>query len=513
MCKSLKHLIETSTDIKMAIDYSKWDKIEISDDSDIEVHPNVDKRSFIKWKQQSIHEQREKRKRDISNLEFQLEMYSHLNKRVDKLMVHLKNEDLVNKETITKFLNENFDKTEKGSGENVDPDLPPYNEMVLDLFEQLERNAEKDNKDPKDGSVIRDELVKHRAKITAVSKEAEEKLKELYTEKANHISSEDIHTGFDKGFINHSKNDESSAAAPIPEYMKQAKTNDVPLPKLKVQPIDYKDDILKLAPQTEAFGKITAGNFAESEKYLLNHPEIFSEQQKDALMMSAFELEMAGKTKEAYQVIHQSELLSYVLELYAMRKLPEFNVPQLKEVIEMFFERLFSPRSNPMAKKSFLESVQTKYEHVRTRSKAMQQESENDAEGVETIQLKSLDESSELQVNLPDFNSSDPNEVAKVKAFNKLPPKMQEAVKSRNLEEINAVFAELPMETSEEILDIFQEGGIIGINAVLEDENEFKELQEHYQNDQGIEKLSIEEENENDSQDNEIHVSSADIVD
>ena len=40
----------------MPIDYSKWDKIEISDDSDVEVHPNVDKQSFIRWKQRDIHE-------------------------------------------------------------------------------------------------------------------------------------------------------------------------------------------------------------------------------------------------------------------------------------------------------------------------------------------------------------------------------------------------------------------------------------------------------------------------
>ena len=303
-----------------------------------------------------------------------------------------------------------------------------------------------------------------------------------------HISSEDVHTGFDKGFINAAKED-----APVPDYLKDASTNQVALPKPKIQPIDYKDDILKIAPETEKFGSIQPGNYAEAEKFLLEHPQILSEQQKDALMMSAFEHEMSGNTQRAYQVIHQSELLSYLLEIYAMKKLPDFNVSQMKEVIEMFFERLFSPRSNPMAKKSFLESVQTKYEHVKTRSKAMQEESDGEGEGVETIQLKSLDNSAELQVNLPDFSSSEPGEVAKVQAFNKLPPKMQEAVKSQNLDAINAVFAELPMDKAEQILDIFHEGGIIGINAVLEDENEFKELQEHYQNDQGIENLTIQE--------------------
>jgi cell division cycle protein 37 len=53
----------------MPLDYSKWDKLELSDDSDIEVHPNVDKRSFIKWKQESIHMEREQRRQKIEFLQ------------------------------------------------------------------------------------------------------------------------------------------------------------------------------------------------------------------------------------------------------------------------------------------------------------------------------------------------------------------------------------------------------------------------------------------------------------
>lgn len=32
----------------MPLNYSKWDALELSDDSDIEEHPNIDKRSMIK---------------------------------------------------------------------------------------------------------------------------------------------------------------------------------------------------------------------------------------------------------------------------------------------------------------------------------------------------------------------------------------------------------------------------------------------------------------------------------
>ena len=45
----------------MPVDYSKWDKLELSDDEDFECHPNVDKKSMIRWKQAQIHKQRRER--------------------------------------------------------------------------------------------------------------------------------------------------------------------------------------------------------------------------------------------------------------------------------------------------------------------------------------------------------------------------------------------------------------------------------------------------------------------
>lgn len=50
------------------LNYSKWDNLELSDDSDIEVHPNVDKKSFIRWKQQDIHQKRQERKAELDSL-------------------------------------------------------------------------------------------------------------------------------------------------------------------------------------------------------------------------------------------------------------------------------------------------------------------------------------------------------------------------------------------------------------------------------------------------------------
>ncbi|KAI8870515.1 hypothetical protein GQ42DRAFT_122185, partial [Ramicandelaber brevisporus] len=48
------------------LSYAKWDNIEISDDEDVEVHPNVDKKSFIRMRQREIHRKRQER-RDMIN--------------------------------------------------------------------------------------------------------------------------------------------------------------------------------------------------------------------------------------------------------------------------------------------------------------------------------------------------------------------------------------------------------------------------------------------------------------
>jgi cell division cycle protein 37 len=70
----------------MPLDYSKWDNLELSDDSDIEVHPNVDKRSFIKWKQESIHMEREQRRQKIEFLENETGRNDRLLKQLNELI-------------------------------------------------------------------------------------------------------------------------------------------------------------------------------------------------------------------------------------------------------------------------------------------------------------------------------------------------------------------------------------------------------------------------------------------
>ena len=145
----------------MPIDYSKWDKIEISDDSDVEVHPNVDKKSFIRWKQRDIHEKRMQRNIEIKSILVQLTMYAKLNERVDYLLELLSPEQMLNNELVMSTLNAKFDPHEKfdyekliaSKGDTLRKGLqdlkfdkeeientPAYNEMIEDLFIQIKED-------------------------------------------------------------------------------------------------------------------------------------------------------------------------------------------------------------------------------------------------------------------------------------------------------------------------------------------------------------------------------------
>lgn len=91
----------------MPLDYSKWDNLELSDDSDIEVHPNVDKRSMIKWKQEAIHRERAERKAKIEYLEKFIPQQQNVLKKVHELMATLnQGEDLEGVQSVVKALDQ-----------------------------------------------------------------------------------------------------------------------------------------------------------------------------------------------------------------------------------------------------------------------------------------------------------------------------------------------------------------------------------------------------------------------
>ncbi|ODQ78712.1 hypothetical protein BABINDRAFT_8956 [Babjeviella inositovora NRRL Y-12698] len=513
----------------MAIDYSKWDKIELSDDSDIEVHPNVDKKSFIKWKQRDIHEKRAQRDQDIRTLTVQTAMYKHLNLRVDYLL-GLPDAEFTSEAARDTALRAKYDPAEKFVSEDSQ-DTPTYNEMIEDLFTQIGEDMTKDG-EQLNAETLRRRVVAHRERIGGVMEEQEKKLAQLIEEKSYHISSADMHTGFEKSFLNKSEGvAEPSKELPTKVTLnpKEAKERErpvtvptpsapipsAPTPRAPTQtsaPADSQDlDELELLPETERFSYISSKDLVTSAKYLDLHPFIVTEQQKDALIMTAFNAQLEGNAARARDIVHQSLLLQYGAQLAGMTAAnanKKERVVQTQKAVKMFFGKLMSVGPNP-AIQGFREDVERTYNHIRERCLVIQQEQPRDNEEGDAIQLKSLDPSTELVVSLPNAESVDPEEVQRYNAFLRLPIKMQEAVRTGSLDAINEVFLHMSTDDAEDILEIFDESGVIGINAVLENEEEFLELQEQYHRENDGQPV-IEELGDLEIED---HISTADIVD
>ncbi|KAK6203257.1 Cdc37 N terminal kinase binding-domain-containing protein [Scheffersomyces amazonensis] len=491
----------------MPIDYSKWDKIELSDDSDIEVHPNVDKKSFIKWKQRDIHEKRQQRNIEIKTILIQLTMYSKLNERVDYILNNLPKPVLLSNHEVLTFLNQKFDKNEKfdynklisEKGDNLRKGLkdlvfepeevqntPPYNEMVEDLLIQI-KDDHPDHKE--DAEKIIEYLKEHRAKIDDVLSKQTIKLDELLYQKSLLISSDDYHTGFDRSFLNKDKSEEEVAPSKSTSTSTTKKVTTTTIETInepssatttpqQVQKSD-KDilDELELLPETSEFANIKS--LDDCASYLLKHTHICSEQQKDALIMTAFDLQLEGKSNQAKQVIHQSLLLQYISQLAG----PHPNRDQIIKAIKLFISKLEETRSP--AQLAFLQDVDNTFNHIKTRCEVIKSEynsnNENgelgDGDGDEEalIQLKALDDNTQLSVNIPQPGTSE------YEIFTtKLSLEMQQAVETKSLDEVNKVFAKLKVEDAEQVLEIFNECGVIGITGYLENEDEFKELQKQY---------------------------------
>lgn len=478
----------------MPIDYSKWDKIELSDDSDIEVHPNVDKNSFIKWKQRDIHEKRHQRNIEIKSILVQLTMYAKLNTRVDFLLKNLSTQDLLDEKKVVLLLNEKFDPKEKFDYEKLKlqttdmrkglkdlqfdaeeiENTPPYNEMIEDLFVQIKEDHPEA---ATDAAKLEGYIKEHRAKIDDVLLKQTIKLDELLYQKSMLISSDDYHTGFDRSFLNRDESEAKEEAAKKPE--KETKKQTVTTVETLNAPSSGKTDEeafdeLQVLPSTAEFAKIPYKDLEKSAQFLIAHPSICTEHQKDSLIMTAFDYQLEGDSKGARQVIYQSLLLQYISQLAG----PSPSKDQTIRAIKLFFSKL--KETSLPANVAFLQDVENTCNHIKTRCEIIQQEhQENSGDEEALIQLKALDESTTLVVNTPEEGTEEFEIFLK-----KLSPEMQAAIKTGSLDAVNKVFAEMKVEEAEAVLEVFNECNVIGISGVLENEAEFEKLKEKY--DEGL---------------------------
>ncbi|RAL60573.1 hypothetical protein DID88_009769 [Monilinia fructigena] len=469
----------------MPINYSKWDALELSDDSDVEVHPNVDKRSFIRAKQNQIHQQRFERKNKIDTYKYERIVNDGLLKRINALLAALQS---YSPQTDKRPDDLAFQALMESTGEDDSPPPPPegvhthvkeapptYSKMMAALIDQVKTKVDEDKTDNRFEAYVA-EIKVHQAKVEDLQKQLAVELETLEKEEGRKITSESIHTGFDSSFV--------AKADPKPKATESKKAPT----KEKVQAVEVlnphalanadgsklgeqssgadadvdedeeeDDDDVEATELGKKFAQIKMGDYRTCLQYISSNPSVLAERETDGLLVLAFNSAIAGKDDFARQCVHQALLLQYCRALG-------------KDGVGLFFKRITT--KGHQAQKVFFDDVNSTFDRVRTRAREIQKqrEAEDGAEGgVEQIQLHAVDPGTTINITIPPAGSEDPEVIKSRELFNAFPPGLQRALESGSLDEVNKVLGKMSVEQAEEIVGQLSEGGMLQVEEQIID--------------------------------------------
>ncbi|KAF2019783.1 Hsp90 co-chaperone Cdc37 [Aaosphaeria arxii CBS 175.79] len=466
----------------MVINYSKWDNLELSDDSDVEVHPNVDKKSFIRAKQAQIHQDRERRRHQIKTLKYERIINDGLTLRIDRLLTALKShrdkpnaaenpEALVFQSMMESSMEMSEDRPpEPPEGVHTHiKDKPTYPQMMatmVDLVkkEVVDKAKEGENKLEKFISGLDNE----KGRVEGLQKELLAKLAELEQEEKRHITSDDLREGF--SYSNVKKADEPSKPAASsstvellnPPKRPEASRSDTGQSSGADADVEegtaVDEDSVEASPLAQEFARIKRGDYYKALEFLHKHPEILAERESDGLLVEAFNSELDHKPKHAQNCVHAALLLQYCRQLGG------------KDGVALFFKRITT--KDHQANRMFNDDVDNTYRRIRVRAaEILKERAENpeSAEGVEQIQLHAVDPNTTINIRVPAAtpSSEDPDERAAEEAsrqiFDTFPPGLQRALESGKLDEVNKVLAKMSVDEAEEIVAKLGDGGMLSL--------------------------------------------------
>jgi cell division cycle protein 37 len=467
------------------------------------VHPNVDKKSFIRAKQAQIHQERDHRRHQIKTLQYERIINDGLTERVDRLLTALKshkakqaegngaNDDqLVFQAMMESMMDMKIDK-DGGSDRPPPPpegvhehvkEKPTYPQMMASLVDAVKKDIdEKKSEEPRFNLFIQG-LEKEKERIEDLQRQLYEKLAELEKEDKKHITSNDIHEGF--SYSNVRKGDEKPAAASSASTTsKKSQECTVELLNAPTRPAASRtdtgqdsgadadveegttadaanddDDDITASPLAQSFAKIKAGDWYAALQFLMQHPEVMKESETDGLLVEAFNSELDNKPKHARQCVHAGLLLQYCRQLGG------------RQGVEMFFKRIQS--KDHQASKMFNDDVDGTYRRIKTRAaEILKERAENPAgaEGVEQIQLHAVDPNTTINIQVPPKKPTATNpdereaEQQARQIFEDFPPGLQRALESGKLDEVNKVLAKMSVEEAEEIVEKLGMGGMLSL--------------------------------------------------
>jgi len=467
----------------MPVDYSKWDNLELSDDSDIEVHPNVDKRSFIRAKQHQIHQERLQRKHDIERLKYERIVNDGLLKRISSLLAALRARASEAAAAARNPAEVAFQAVMESAGRPEDDSPPPrpeglqgpegeeenptYSRMMAALLDQV--NKALDEKKPDDRyTAMVDEVQGHEDKVKKLQSGLEKKLAELEAADKKKITSEAYHTGFDSSHVSKSKAEdkgkgkESSSAGPSSTTQvellnpgAQAGGSAGEADKDKEGGEDEEE--FTASPLGKKFAQIKAHDYKASAQFISEHPSILAEREEDGILALGFDAALEGKDDYARQCIHQSVLLKYCRSLG-------------RDGVRLFFQGVTT--KGHRAQEMFYKEVQDVYMRIKNRSREIIREraaAEEGGEGVEQIQLHAMEPGTVINIRIPPAETEDPEEKKAREIYDAFPEEMRKALETESLDEVNKVLGRMKVPEAEDMVAKFGEAGILSLEEQIID--------------------------------------------
>ncbi|KAF9242506.1 Cdc37 N terminal kinase binding-domain-containing protein [Melanogaster broomeanus] len=471
----------------MPLNYSKWNQLELSDDSDIEGHPNVDKRSLIRWKQRDIHEKREIRKHRIEALTAEIACNNVLEPRLKRVRERVAGalgtgqgasaEDAEAGKTQTglNFFQYLVDRLQTSPSPAAPPtnakDQPTYDAMVLSLLLQIYGDVKALPKDDQEKGVL-DGMEKHTKQLSEHTRKLQGELEVEIKEQKKHITSDDIKEGWESKYV---------PPKPTPPPIKNAITETAPTkttsktttttyevlnpgpsssPPAAAAAEDEDEEpeaLPELTPALTRFSRLPLWDYSKSFFFIQNNRDVVVPGASDALLVAAFQAQSDGNAAYAKQCVHQSLLLQYCDKLG-------------RDGVRVFFQKMIAgdKRAIPI----FIKDVEDTYAHLITRAAAAEASDTNPNSTI-TFNVPDGPPPDDLVLEGPGTEDMDVEEVRKAlmmrwTVFQGFSDKLKDALKDGTLEKINKVLADMEVAEAEDVvskLDLagimsFAEGGI-----------------------------------------------------
>ena len=362
----------------------------------IEVHPNVDKRSFIRAKQNQIHQNRAQRKHQIDTFKYERIINDGLLQRINSLLKALRSHTAEAEKRSPDELMFQAIMEAAGESENDAPPPPPagvhtsekdkepltYSKMMSALVDQVKAKVDEKNGKPENRfEAYITEVKEHQTKVQELQKELLVELNKLEIEEGRKITSESIHTGFDSSYVN--KSHEASSKTASKSKVQAVELLNPSAPTLSARdaessgadadvdeprPGDSSDEEdVQASSEGKKFANINPKDYRASLEFISKNSKILAEKETDGLLVMAFNAAIDAKDEFARQCVHQALLLQYCRSLG-------------RDGVGLFFKRITTP--GHQAQKVFYDDVNDTFNRIRSRAREISKQREKEeAEG------------------------------------------------------------------------------------------------------------------------------------